>query len=349
MLKSLNATRVPFASACVSLPLIVAFVAAQPLPHLNAAIQSNVSFDSSSALFTYDYTITNDASSTGRIDYLSIDIARSSGSVAFDSSGLTIPRGRKIIKLIPFDQEIVPGTTVQLIPVGIQNLPARWMAGISVTGLVSWGAGTVGLKIEPGQSLAHFILMSRGIPGVRQATLSPKFVFTSTGTDTSLADIDRAGQIEDQITLNTQVIGPSAPQSLDLSSLIDNLIALKHQSASSGWLTGRELIDDLDEMLNRAKAALNRSKTAEARRELERFIRALDEQRRKLQEEARDHEKDKKHEHTDEAPREKDEAFLSDNAYFLLKTNAEFIVSKLPKQRADDDRDREDPRGDDQR
>ena len=134
-------------------------------------------------------------------------------------------------------------------------------------------------------------------------------------------------------------VGPSTFTFTDAPSAIDRLISLKHQSVSLGWLRGDEFIKKLDKKLDQAKKALSKNKPFQARKKLEQFIKALDEQRKeqmKRQHEASEKGKEKREEHARE-----DKRFINDNAFFLLKVNAEFIVSKLPAKPKDKDEERE--------
>ena len=109
---------------------------------------------------------------------------------------------------------------------------------------------------------------------------------------------------------------------------LDRLIALKHESASLGWLRGEELIENLDRKLDLAKAALSRNQTHQARQHLEQFIQTLEQQRDlqlKRQQEASEQGKEQR-----EARPQEDKRFMDDNAFYLLKANAEFIISRLP-------------------
>ncbi len=101
-------------------------------------------------------------------------------------------------------------------------------------------------------------------------------------------------------------IGPVSPPSLtDPVQLLDFLISLKHQAASLGWIFGpgsSGIVKSLDAKLDAAKASVARGQNKTASNQMNAFINELQAQRGK---------------------------HFNDNAFFLLKVNAEFIISKL--------------------
>lgn len=137
--------------------------------------------------------------------------------------------------------------------------------------------------------------------------------------------------------VQVQTIAPSTFTFTDIFSAIDRLIALKHQSASLGWLLGAEFIRDLDEKLDQAKAASALGKNFKARKKLEQFIHELEERRKEQM--ARQHEASEKGKDEKAERAEGPKTFLDDNAYYLLKVNAGFIVSKLPAKKHGEDAD----------
>lgn len=139
-------------------------------------------------------------------------------------------------------------------------------------------------------------------------------------------------------------VGPSSFTFTDAAIGIDRLISLKHQSASLGWLTGEKFTRELDHRLEKAKRALARSMKFLARVYLNQFIRDLEHQKReqeKNKKHGRGDRDDDRHGHDRDRHHGHGKTFLSDNAYYLLKPNAEFIVSKLPAKARGRDEERE--------
>lgn len=230
--------------------------------------------------------------------------------------------------------------------------PPGWkFVGVSNVLTANWGSRTA--DVEPGHSLGGFELSSIGLPGtVRAFTrgLAPLVAVESEG------DIPpRIPSTYKDAVIETTV-GPSTFTFTDPSSAINRLISLKHQSVSLGWLRCREFVEDLDEKLDQAKRALAKGKPFKARKKLEQFVKKLEEQRREQQEEAREHDKrerkDKERGRKPDRDKRKDRAeeeeeCINDNAFFLLKVNAEFIISKLPQKPKDKDEERESDEKDD--
>ena len=152
--------------------------------------------------------------------------------------------------------------------------------------------------------MGGFVLQSRGMPGIRKITSQPKFEQTPVD-DASATDVRRVRTIQDQIKFSTITIGPVAPTSLEPRFLIDNLISLKHQSVSLGWIFGPGvdgIVQSLDVKLNAAKDSIAAGHNKTAANQLNAFIHELEAQRGK---------------------------HLNDNAFFLLQANAQFIIAKL--------------------
>ncbi|NNN05665.1 MAG: hypothetical protein HKL90_07170 [Elusimicrobia bacterium] len=146
-------------------------------------------------------------------------------------------------------------------------------------------------------------------------------------------DLDDA--IQRVIQSQGYTIGPVQPPSLtDIGQLIEFLISLKHQAAAQRWLCGREYISDLDKALDRASDAFAKGRDQQTRKELRRFTQQLSDKRRNRTEDSREHSRDQD---CDERPR------VTEDAYYMLTANADYILSKLPKNdggKHDDGKDR---------
>ncbi|MEK7287396.1 MAG: hypothetical protein AAB091_02380 [Elusimicrobiota bacterium] len=248
---------------------------------------------SPNGIFTYSYAIVNLPLNTGKIDRVEVDISRDTSSVQFGAEGLIN------------DNSFVESIANQalLVPIGLRS-PTNWISGLNVDRTAGWGAVAVEQEIAPGKMLDGFLIQSRGVPGIRGITLHPEFAQTPVD-EASESDVQRLDAIEKQIKFNTVTIGPDAPESLEPISLIDRLISLKHQSISLRWIFGpgsKGITNSLDAKLNAAKDSVSRGNNDAAKGQLGAFINEAEAQHGK---------------------------HLNDNAFFLLKVNAEFIVSKL--------------------
>lgn len=110
-----------------------------PVPTLkDVQTQAQATFDTSTSLYTYDYTVNNPASNTGDIYIINIDISIETPKSFLSSQGLTIPFG---VNLLTFDEVFaLERNPVPMVPVGIQ-VPQGWRGGLWSTGGVLFGSG----------------------------------------------------------------------------------------------------------------------------------------------------------------------------------------------------------------
>jgi len=219
---------------------------------------------------------------------------------------------------------------------GAQNWSGSYLPHDHV---VSWG--TPGQYLAVGSTLSGLTLSSPALPQVSKFFIrgnAPLPSFNDGEDDDSSSATEIPDRYQDAVTVWT--IAPTSGAPVSAGDGISNLIALKHQAAGLGWLRGDEFIHDLDEKLDQAKAALAQSKNFKARKKLEQFIHELNERRKEQKErqhDASEKGKDEKVEHS-----EGSKIFLDDNAYYLLKVNAESTVSKLPAKEHGEDGDGKD-------
>ncbi len=215
--------------------------------------------------------------------------------------------------------------------------PAGW-TNVSNTfggkGLLRWSA-TKSARIRPGGATTGFTIVSRNLPDIQDSLTRgfvpmPAVVFVD--------EITPKPRDFEQDSIHIPTIAPSTVLfggTIDVA--IFRLISLKHQSVTIGWLRGDEFIKKLDKKLDQAKKALVENKPFKARKKLEQFIKALEQQRKeqqKRQHEASEKGREERAEHSKD-----DKRFINDNAFFLLKVNAEFIISKLPAKERGEDKD----------
>ncbi|MDD5302149.1 MAG: hypothetical protein PHS14_03485 [Elusimicrobia bacterium] len=214
--------------------------------------------------------------------------------------------------------------TIAIIP-NIKS-PPGWISvsnTFGTRGLLAWGA-VAASRIKPKTSTSGFVIFSQNPPDIRDSLIRgfvPVPVVNFVDENTPAArDIE-----EDSVHIPT--IGPGAFAFTDTASSIDRLISLKHQVASRGWLGNAKFVLKLDKRLDQAKAALAQNKKTLARTRLTQFIHDLTAAH-----------KDSEHEHGD---KDKDdrrrEKFVNDEAFQLLKINADFIIAKLPAKAKDKD------------
>ncbi len=154
--------------------------------------------------------------------------------------------------------------------------------------------------------------------------------------------VDLDNEIQRVIRSQGYTVGPVQPPSLtDVRQLIAFVAALKHQAASLQWICGRKFVDELDEALDRAGAAYVKGRYGQARGELRSFVSRLEERRHRRREESdRENSRLREQEDADKCA-DGDEPRVSDQAYFMLKADVEYTLSKLPEPKDGDDPDHE--------
>ncbi|MGH7167720.1 MAG: CARDB domain-containing protein [Nitrospiraceae bacterium] len=239
----------------------VADVGLIPTPTLQGVqVQAEAGFDSGTQQYTYAYIVSNPAINTGHIWYITVDLTttvpRTSGTPAFDSSGLTIPIGPG---LYPFDRELADlqplglpaGTTV--VSFG-QSVPPGWSGGLSRAGRASFGSGSKADRIAPGQTLSGFAVISRGMPTIRKMQLDPDWVLLVEGEATKEEEI-AAREIERSIIFNTFTLGPSAHTPGTFAHW-DQVRDDLNQAIQLGWISDGQLANTLVSQVASVRHAL---------------------------------------------------------------------------------------------
>lgn len=179
----------------------------------------------------------------------------------------------------------------------------------SIKEFVSWIGEDIPTLIKPGHSLAGFKLTGKSFPGIQDFQIQGYTDKDMAKMDLFEEEMDVLSDLQDPFKGNSfkgKTIGPDpVPEVINLAGLVERLIALKHQAASLGWIFGPGsdgIVTSLDAKLDAAKASIARGQNNAASNQLSAFISELNAQRGKK---------------------------LNDNAFFLLKVNAEFIIGKL--------------------
>jgi hypothetical protein len=260
--------------------LAYAQVGLLPTPTLQGVqVQAEAGFDSSTQQYTYAYIVSNPASNTGHIWYITVDLTttvpRASGVPAFDSSGLTIPIGpgrysfdRELSRLQPL--ALPAGTT--LVPFG-QRVPIGWSGGLSRAGFATFGSGSKTDRIAPGQTLAGFQVISRGMPTIRQMLLHPNWVLKVEGEATKEEQIAGA-EVERSIIFHTFTLGPS-PHTPGTFGHWDQLRDDLNQAIQLGWIPDQTLATALVTQLASARQALDAGDGTLAKTRLDTLIQTI--------------------------------------------------------------------------
>jgi len=280
-------------------------------PYLsNVVINATVNFNAQSDLYSYQYTAKNSQDSTGNLVGLNIDIAYISGGAMLKEEGLSIPYGKWSRT---FKQSVPPTAKVNMIPVGMER-PEKWIALLSVFGTANWGGGDY-VQLKPGESLGGFGLISYGLPGIREFKAEPALDFDADyypgwesvagAVDESKAIRAKIKELKDKVSFTGKTVGPTAPPAaFNPMSFLNYIMNLKHQAASLGWIDNSGIVNSLDVKLDNAKKKLVQGDNNAAKNILNAFIREVEAQVGK---------------------------HLNSEAYTLLKYNAAYLNSNLPK------------------
>jgi hypothetical protein len=277
---------------------------------------ATLKFDKNLNIYEYSYVVSNPSYSMGNIDNLQIDISKPLQSQDLSADGLIIIKGisrRGRVVQDTFEDEIADiGSRMDkpIIPVGT-NIPDGWMGGISLMGTVSWGSRNKTSDILPGQSLNGYVIMSRGVPTIREALVRPDWVYVAEGYVTE-EDEKEARRIKEEITFKGKTIGPTAPpEELEPADFLQGLIDMKHEATELGWITSKGIERSLDAKLDSAKKKLQSGNTKAASNILGAFINEVEAQGCET---------------LDDCPKGK---HLSPEAYALLKFNAQYLLDNL--------------------
>lgn len=309
----------PLLAICL---LLLGIAGAQPLPLpsgiplTTATVSVTITSDISIPLFHYSYVVSNSGASRGTIYAFTLDISTTPGGFPLSSQGLensaTGYRG-----FGPLESKLTNAFEAETVPISFESQPPGWHSGPTAQMMATWyGLPPSSLPIPAGKSQGPFVIASHGLPGIRKFIAEPPYNpddFIQKGIDDpdvgpaeaqQIVDLDRA--IQAAIRSEGFTLGPvSAPSLTDAGILMDRLASLKHQAFSLGWIYGPGadgIVQSLDAKLDAAKASLARGDRKTAANQLNAFIRELQAQRGK---------------------------HVSDNAYYLLATNAQYILTKL--------------------
>lgn len=174
-----------------------------------SALDCNVTYDASRAVYRYAYTLAAPASSRAGIEGFDIDIMGKNTRTQIDRT-----LAENIIRI---PQQLQPYSAI---PVGITVPdPARWRAGISRAGTFFVSARKAFTEIQPGSSAAGFVLESHLPPGMRKAEISPSEQAWMDILDTTPDDGTEFVEPHPDVrsfTISTTVVAPAELSDADL-------------------------------------------------------------------------------------------------------------------------------------
>ena len=234
-----------------------------PTPTLTG-VQTRVSvtFDPTSQIYSYNYTVTNPSSNTGQIWLITVDATTKFPRAfvpAFDSTDLTIPYG---ISTLSFDDKMsslgpleLPVSSGYLVAFG-QQVPAGWSGGLSKTGLARFWSLDDTPNVGPGGSISGLILRSRGLPTLKVTEAVPFWNLVLNSEGDSTPEIEQASeQIRQSIVFRAQTLGPSGVTAGSFGhweQMQDDL----NRAVQLGWISDLTLVNAMVTQLTSARQAV---------------------------------------------------------------------------------------------
>lgn len=199
-----------------------------------------------------------------------------------------------------------PAPVISIVEPGTRT---QWAAGTvwANRSVATWGA--LENLVSPGTSTPPLEFSARGLPGIDTAWYGGNYPLSSTHEDdpdtTKYVDVPDFDPL-DSNNVRTQTVGIDhiAIGTTD-SALIVRLGGLLGQACSLGWITAATLCSTLQANLDSAARDLQNGRNATAKIDLQGFNRLL----------AANHGLESRR--------------VGDNAYWLLKVNADYLIRKL--------------------
>ena len=235
-----------------------------PTPTLQGVqTQALVTFDPTSQVYSYTYTVTNPSSNTGQIWLITVDVTTKfpkSFTPPFDSTGFTIPYG---VSTLTFDDKVsrlsplqLPPSSGYLVAFG-QQVPTGWSGGLSRAGLAHFASLDESPNVVPGGSITGLVLKSRGLPTIRPTQAEPFWnLVLNSEEDLTPAIEDAATQIRQSIVFQSVTLGPSGVSAGSYGHW-DQLRDDLNQAIQRGWIFDPVFATSLVTRLASARQALD--------------------------------------------------------------------------------------------
>ncbi|MBI5887580.1 MAG: hypothetical protein HZB82_02550 [Deltaproteobacteria bacterium] len=280
-------------------------IAYMPTPLKDVTVSANMSFDTVTGIYTYNYEIYNPPVNTNQIRHFEIDISKGQGDADLRSDGLV---NGQCYDEDPSNYNLA---RFQMVPVGMDGpygfvLPSTsmtiWGCGLGPNGKATWASNAESALLSPGNSLTGPSIKSYGLPGIREGIIIPYIDYDSLPPEYE-ENIELTDTLRSSLVYKFTTVGPVAPPAVfSAVGFIDRIIALKHKAFLLGWIKNSGLVTSLDAKLDNAKKKLAANDIKTAKNLLAAFISEVEAQ---------------------------NEKGLAPEAYALLKYNAEYLLSRL--------------------
>jgi hypothetical protein len=225
-----------------------------PVPAFSRAeVGADISYHSGTGLYTYNYTITNPTTNTGKIWTFNVDISLPKYGLTLSSDGLILSYSTK---KIPFKNALSKMEDCEpIVPVGT-NVPSGWSGDIICSGSVGFFGGNEGPNILPGETIGEFQIISRGLPAIRIAEVEPWWIFEADREPTH-DDTITSREVEASLKYTTKTIGPTAPPlNLVPATFLDLIKSYIDESVTLGWFLDTTLARTLKTKLDSISALI---------------------------------------------------------------------------------------------
>jgi hypothetical protein len=227
----------------------------------NVTSRVSVTCDSAASMFYYYYSFVNDSANRGGIEAFKIVIWRNASTTTeFDTTGL-----RFTTKFAKSEfQTDYPRLRPWIVPVGFPQLPSGWDG--ELFGNYPYAAiTTIYEPLKPGKAVSGITLMSKGLPGVREVIVEPRFdedlyypmeEGAPAGEEDSLHAITlKVDSIRQAVIYHGLTIGPWAPPAkFEPLIFLDTLISFVHESQALGLIPSKQEADRFISIFSLAKS-----------------------------------------------------------------------------------------------
>lgn len=259
MAATMRMERAPYALllvviAAVAQPRVASADGSLGIPKLSGVrVDARVAPDPTSGISSFEYRVVNESPQL-RIKTFAIDISSTADLDVVSGEGLTF-----------VNPALRSGTELNLsligiggfVPVGVTSEPAGWIAGIQPPADLAWGVAEETASGLPGQTVAPFVATSRGLPGIRPATLAPDvFEFGPSSDEESVDPVALVDEIK-AASQHLRTVGPVAPpKNLDLVAFADYIASLRSEAATLGWVRSGADVSSVDSLLGQVRSQL---------------------------------------------------------------------------------------------
>jgi hypothetical protein len=239
-----------------------------PKPLRNVEINTSVSYDAGSRVFKYNYKFTNPTPNDGEVEMISFTISREIMEAELSHEGLDICDSHP-------SRQIVPKTAITAIGA---TAPQIWTCSLMPNKTLTFYPTEDTKRLGPGQSLAGFQIISKGLPSIRAVDAEPSIDLDKL-PDKYEENDELLRKLEASVAWHGKTVGPRAPpRTFDAKRFADYLSLLNEQSAELKWIKKPELQQTFEEQLKGIKSRLAAKDSKQAQKLLASFLQTVKEQ-----------------------------------------------------------------------